>query len=82
MSSKPVQLMQPVSTVVEHLELALAKAKAGELRTVAIAGRLQGGDTFTAYDTNDVFNIVATLEVLKFDLLAACEKTPTKDPRQ
>ena len=82
MSSKPVQLMQPIPNVVEELELALAKAKAGELRTVVIGGRLQGGDMFTAYDTDDMFNIIASLEMLKFDLLNASRKIPTTDPRE
>lgn len=82
MSSKPVPLMQPVPNVVEELELALAKAKTGELRTVAIAGRLQGGDMFTAYDTDDLFILVAAVEILKFDLLNAGRRVPTTDPRE
>ena len=81
MSNKSVVLVQPVPTVVEELELALAKAKAGQLRTVAIVGRLQGGDVFTAYDTDDIFLMISTLEMLKFDLLSAGAKIPTEDPR-
>lgn len=73
---------KPVKTVVDELELALAKAKAGELRTVAIVGQLKGGDMFTAFDTDDLFIMVASLEQMKFDLLNASFKVPTNDPRK
>lgn len=73
---------EPVGTVIEELELALAKAKSGELRTVAIVGQLKSGNMFMAYDADDVFVMIASLELMKFDLISAPDKVPTNDPRQ
>lgn len=67
--------LDPVAEVVSHLEVALERARKGELRTIALVGRINGGDYFTAFDTDDVFSGVAMCELLKFDLLRAAKKT-------
>ena len=60
---------EPVEAVVEELETALAQAKSGKLRSVAMVGTMVGNETYTAFANNDIPETVGSLELLKWRLI-------------
>ena len=64
----------PDADVVAVLEDALAMARSGELRSIALAGELTGHRTFTAFETDDTLKTIALLSFLHFTVCARkCE---------
>lgn len=61
---------QPDQDVVEVLEEALAKARSGELRSVAIVGTLTGHATYTDHSTRDLQEAIGITSYLHHTLCA------------
>lgn len=61
---------EPDEDVVGVLETALEKARAGELRTVAVVGDLTGNQTYTNFATHDMQAMIGMLAFLQFSLSA------------
>lgn len=59
---------EPDADTVEILETALAMAKDGRLRTVALAGTVTGSRTYSAYATNDLQEAIGLTSFLHFTL--------------
>jgi hypothetical protein len=57
--------LKPVQTVIDRLEEALEKAKAGELRSVAIVGLASDQTIWTHYATDDIAKLLGEMEILK-----------------
>lgn len=55
---------EPDHDTVEKLEHALALAKAGELRSVALVGSLIGHETYTAYSSDDLIEVMGSIAYL------------------
>lgn len=68
---------QPVARVVDLLEKALARAKTGELRSVAIAGVLGNHDATTAYEHEDhIFALLGSVSYLQARIQVALVDAP------
>ena len=81
--SQPIPLRnaneEPVVAVVDLLEKALAKAKAGELREVALIGQLTGNRTYSAFDTKDIPSLCGQLLLLQHNMLARMREQSDPD---
>lgn len=62
---------EPDSAVIETLEVALEKARSGELRSVVLVGDLIGNRTFTAYSTDNLSTEIGNLSFMLHKLCAA-----------
>lgn len=77
--TEPVQLRDANraadADVVAELERALEMARAGELRSVVIAGSLVGHRTFTSFATDDLSQEIALTSFLNHTLCASMRET-------
>lgn len=65
---------EPVADVVRKIEEMLAKAKAGEIRSVAIAAVTENERTLTVYDSeNQIFQLMGALSYLQTRIGIAIE---------
>ena len=67
---------EPDVDTVAELEHALGLAKAGRLRSVAIAGSLTGHATFTSYATRDLQEAIGLVGFLHHTLCAKQRENP------
>ena len=67
----------PAPGLVELLERMLADARSGELREIAVAGRLTGDEVVTYYggENMDLFRIIGAMRLLEHRLLSGVEVT-------
>jgi hypothetical protein len=70
----PVPLDQPDPEVIARLREAMEKAESGELRSFVLTGVVSGGDGFTTYVINDIFRVLAMLEIAKHNVLKMQEQ--------
>lgn len=64
---------EPNPALVELLEEYLARAKSGELRSVAIAGHLSGSRTSSGFGGENYANLLGGMEILKARILRQFE---------
>lgn len=67
---------KPDEDVVAELEEALAMAKSGRIRSVAIAASLTGHATYTSYATRDLQEAIGLVGFLHHTLCAKQRETP------
>ena len=68
---------KPDEDVVAELEEALAMAKSGRIRSVAIAASLTGHATYTSYATRDLQEAIGLVGFLHHTLCAKQRETPS-----
>lgn len=69
----------PDPAIVEELELALALAKEGKLRTVVLAGGLSGGNVYTTWVSKDAIPLLGHLAILQNKLVHALPVVDRRD---
>jgi hypothetical protein len=67
---------KPNEDVVAELEEALAMAKSGRMRSLAIAASLTGHATYTSYATRDLQEAIGLVGYLHHTLCAKQRETP------
>lgn len=68
--------LKPDHEVILEMEKALDMAKSGELRSFGLVGRKADGNAYSAFQTDDIFLLVAMLELLKLDLFRSAKALP------
>ena len=77
--SFPDKNAEPDADTVEVLEAALDMARAGQLRSVALAGNMTGHQTYTHYATADLMEAIGLVSFLHFTICSKQRESRYED---